>query len=306
MGLFDLFRRKSAKQRLLPSDGGVYLTNIKGEQITTTKIPYLLAHDLAEQNRLDFQHFFLKGILQANYLAPLTDPSALLDVGSGTGRWIIEMAQQFPNARVTGIDVAPTTPSAPLNVQFVQHDNLKGLPFPSNSFDYVHARLLVAAIPTHAWPGLLREYMRVTRPGGWVELFEGGTTFLNGGPSTQQFLAWWDQMSKPRGIDASFMSHLPDIMQQLGYENMQSQLLHVPVGKWGGRAGAMLLTNLVSGWGGLKTPFEAQAGVRPELFDRVFQALPQEWEGNHSMYEYVIALGQVPQNKQMSGGLRSL
>lgn len=301
MGLFDLFRRKSAKQRLFPSDGGVYLTDASGAKITTTRVPYLLAHDPNEQNRLDFQHFFLKGILQTNCLAPITAPNALLDVGSGTGRWALEMAQQFPNARVTGIDVTPTIPDAPLNTQFVQHDILKGLPFPPASFDYVHARLLVAAIPTQAWQGLFKEYLRITRPGGWVELLEGGTTFLNPGPCTQQYLAWWDKLSRPRGIDAAFMNHLPDLMQQLGYEQVRSQLLHVPVGKWGGRAGSMLLTNLVSGWGGLKNTLVSQAGVDPRLFDRIFQALPDEWETNHSMYEYVIAIGQIPQPRQKSG-----
>lgn len=300
MGFFDIFRRKSAKRLLLPSDGSIYLTQTNGEHMTSTKVPYLLAHDLIEQNRLDFQHFFLKGILQTNHLAAITHPSALLDVGSGTGRWAIEMAQEFPNARVTGVDITPSVPKAPLNVQFVQHDILKGLPFPSDSLDYVHARLLVAAIPTHAWAGLLREYIRVARSGGWIELFEGGTTFLNAGPFTQQYLSWWNQISQPRGIDASFISRLPDLMQQLGYENVQSQLLHVPVGSWGGRAGSMLLTNLVSGWGGLKDAIVTQAGVDPELFEQTYQALPNEWEENHSMYEYVIALGQVPQEKHFS------
>jgi SAM-dependent methyltransferase len=306
MGLFDRFRRKPARQRTLPTDGSIYLTDASGIQTTTTKVPYLLAHDLTEQNRLDFQHFFLKGVLQTNYLAPLNNPSALLDVGSGTGRWIIEMAQQFPSARVTGIDVAPATPSVPLNAQFVQHDILKGLPFPSASFDYVHARLLVAAIPTQAWAGLLTECIRVTQPGGWVELFEGGTTFLNAGPHTRQYLKWWDQISQPRGIDASFMGQLPNWMQQLGFENVQSQLLHVPIGKWGSRAGSMLLANLVSGWGGLKNVFVTQAGVDPTLFDQTFQALPNEWEENRSMYEYVIAIGQVPWTKQNSGTFRSV
>ena len=147
MGLFDLFRRKAAAQRLLPSDGGIYLTGTDGEQVTTTKVPYLLAHDPAEQSRLDFQHVFLKGILQKNYLAPITDPSALLDVGSGTGRWAIEMAQAFPATRVTGIDVAPTVSSGALNAQFVQHDILKVCPF----------RLLVSIMFTPVfWPWLFQ------------------------------------------------------------------------------------------------------------------------------------------------------
>jgi SAM-dependent methyltransferase len=306
MGLFDRFRRKQAGQRSLPTDGGIYLTDTSGEQVTTTRVPYLLAHDLTEQNRLDFQHFFLKGVLQANYLAPLKTPTAILDIGSGTGRWIIDMAQQFPNARVTGIDIAPTTTGAPLNAQFVQHDVLQGLPFANASFDYVHSRLLVAAIPTRSWGDLLKECIRVATPGGWVELFEGGTTFLNPGPHTQQFLTWWDQLSRPRGIDASFISQLPDLMQQLGFEHVRGQLLHVPVGKWGGRAGSMLLANLVSGWGGLKNPMVSQIGIDPQTFDRTFQALPREWEEKRALYEYVIALGQVPWNKQRSGTMPAI
>jgi hypothetical protein len=83
-------------------------------------------------------------------------------------------------------------------------------------------------------------------------------------------------------------------------------LLHVPIGKWGSRAGSMLLANLVSGWGGLKNVFVTQAGVDPTLFDQTFQALPNEWEENRSMYEYVIAIGQVPWTKQNSGTFRSV
>ncbi len=293
MGFF-LFRRKSSKKHHPPSDGNIYFTDLVSEQIT--RVPYLLAHDEFEQNRLDFQHFFLKGIFGKNYLAPLASPSALLDVGSGTGRWVAEMAQEFPNARVTGIDIAPTIPpTTAVNVHFVQQDILKGLPFPSASFDYVHARLLVAAIPVAAWPGLLREYLRVVRSGGWIELFEGGTTFLHAGPYTQQYLQWWDRVSQQRGIDAAYIEQLPHLMSDLGIQHIQAKTLHVPVGEWGGRVGVMLRTNMYSGWGALKEMFVSQAEIAPSLFDQVYQALPQEWEQRHTMYEYLSVIGQVMQ-----------
>lgn len=292
---FSLFRRKSAKKHHPPSDGNIYFTDLGSDHVT--KVPYLLAHDGSEQNRLDFQHFFLKGILGTNYLAPLTSPLMILDVGSGTGRWVAEMAQEFPNTRVTGIDVVPpSSPTPALNAHFVQQDILKGLPFPSANFDYVHARLLVAAIPMAAWPGLLREYLRVVRPGGWIELFEGGTTFVNAGPFTQQYLRWWDQVSHQRGIDASYIEQLPSLMAALNMQQMQAKTLHVPVGEWGGRVGVMLRTNMYSGWGALKEMFVSQAKVAPDLFDRTFQGLPQEWEQQHTMYEYLSVIGQANSN----------
>jgi SAM-dependent methyltransferase len=176
--------------------------NMIDKQQPPLDAPYLLAHDLPEHKRLEFQHFFLKGLLRANYLAPLAKqpPTSILDVGSGTGRWVIEMAQQFPQATVMGIDLQATTISAPLNTIFVQHNVLDGLPFVEHYFDYVHSRLLVAGIPAHSWSQVLREYARVTRPGGWIELLEGGTHIINAGPMTMQYLVWWDQLSEQRGI----------------------------------------------------------------------------------------------------------
>ena len=51
-------------------------------------------------------------------------------------------------------------------------DVLKRLPFPDNYFDYIHQRLIVFGVQTHSWPSLLRELMRILKPGGWIELNE--------------------------------------------------------------------------------------------------------------------------------------
>jgi tRNA G46 methylase TrmB len=70
----------------------------------------MLPSDDAEINRLDFQHYMLRYALRGNYLAPLTRPRGILDVGSGTGRWAMEMAAQYPEASVVGVDI--TSPPA--------------------------------------------------------------------------------------------------------------------------------------------------------------------------------------------------
>ncbi|MGH2506940.1 MAG: class I SAM-dependent methyltransferase, partial [Ktedonobacteraceae bacterium] len=89
----SLLQRNVLKKYTLPSDGAIYLTNLDGNQVT--KVPYLLTQDTPELNRLDFQHVFLKGVLQTNHLAPIVSPRAILDIGSGTGRWTVEIAQEF-------------------------------------------------------------------------------------------------------------------------------------------------------------------------------------------------------------------
>lgn len=44
------------------------------------------------------------------------------------------------------------------------------------------------------------ELRRVITVGGWVELVEAGTVFLNAGPATQQFVDWWHAFSLAKGV----------------------------------------------------------------------------------------------------------
>ncbi|KAG9536298.1 hypothetical protein KCU77_g23917, partial [Aureobasidium melanogenum] len=44
------------------------------------------------------------------HLAPIKAPSEILDVGTGTGTWAIQMADKFPEAQVTGTDLSPIQP----------------------------------------------------------------------------------------------------------------------------------------------------------------------------------------------------
>jgi ubiquinone/menaquinone biosynthesis C-methylase UbiE len=97
------------------------------------------------------------------------------DVGCGTGRWVIEMARTFPGAQVVGLDIEPPQSGQilPPNARFVQANLLDGLPFADRSFDFTHQRLMVLAIPAAHWSAVVGELVRVTHPGGWVELLEG-------------------------------------------------------------------------------------------------------------------------------------
>lgn len=135
--------------------------------------PYLLPKDAPEQHRLNFQHRCLYSAMGNHYLAPLRpDVATMLDVGTGTGIWPVEMARLFPQAHIIGVDISAASleyTSSPAYT-FCLADVLKGLPFPDQQFEYVHQRLLVAAIPAAHWPGVIQELIRVTCPGGWVEL----------------------------------------------------------------------------------------------------------------------------------------
>lgn len=103
--------------------------------------PYLLPKDALEDQRLNFQHHLLYRTISNHYLAPLAPTTAsILDVGTGTGIWPIEMATLFPHAHVLGVDVALSSlpRPLPLNCLFSQANILQGLPFPDQQFEFTH------------------------------------------------------------------------------------------------------------------------------------------------------------------------
>jgi len=64
-----------------------------------------------------------------------------LDVGTGSGAWCIEVADQFPKAHVVGIDLSPIQATTiPLNCEFIVSDLNEGLGFDDGSLDLVQSR----------------------------------------------------------------------------------------------------------------------------------------------------------------------
>ena len=57
-------------------------------------VAYLFPNDTMECDRLDLQYQALKMLHEDQiYFAPLKDPKRILDIGTGTGIWPIEMGE---------------------------------------------------------------------------------------------------------------------------------------------------------------------------------------------------------------------
>jgi len=85
--------------------------------------------------------------LGRNVLAPISRTKRLTNIvdigtGSGSGRWAIEVAEEFENATVTGMDLSPAEPlyEVPENCEFIVGDLTEGLGFNDASLDLVHSR----------------------------------------------------------------------------------------------------------------------------------------------------------------------
>ena len=296
MRLFPRFKHKQFIDTYLHDESEPPTEELIAGRRYRVDVPYVLPKDLQEIGRLDFQHYALRALLKGNYSAPLRvlAPKQILDVGCGTGRWCRDLANDCPEASITGLDLEaqwPTTIPLPPILRFQQANILHGLPFAANSFDYTHQRLLVGAIPARQWPFVLRELVRVTRPGGFIELLEA-STFRAPGPLTQQLAQGWQQMAPPLGFDLSLMEHLGEHVQQLGMRVLTNETIHAPLGAWGGHAGELFAVDVASVMHSIKTLYCTHLHIDPTAYDALVTGLPSEWQQYHTTYTFHLVLAQ--------------
>jgi ubiquinone/menaquinone biosynthesis C-methylase UbiE len=293
--LGKLFRRKSQAASTIPWEPSSATGKLTEQRTYVPDVPYLLPKDALEDQRLNYQHHALYKTISNHYLAPLTPTSAqtILDVGTGTGIWAVEMSHLFPQAHVLGVDVALSSLPRPLpsTCLFVQANLLHGLPFPDGQFTYTHQRLLVAAIPALHWPGVVHELARVTRPGGWIELLEIGNVIQNAGPATKRLLTWMTDISKVLGFETAVLRRLGDLLKQAGCQDVESQDIPVPLGAWAGTTGQMMKTDVLYGYNALKDSYCLRSNTPPDIFDSMVQAAAEEWERNQCSYVFHAAFG---------------
>ncbi|TDZ74950.1 Secondary metabolism regulator LAE1 [Colletotrichum trifolii] len=209
---------------------------------------HLMPNDESERARLEIQHQLFKLCLEGRLTAtklPRDRPLNVLDIGSGTGNWAVEMAQQLPQARIMGVDISaallPT--SVPPNVVFEVEDATQLWDRERESLDFVHIRNLVGGgVPD--WKELIRQVYEHLKPGGLVEFSDVRTRYFDlidssedepaamteeeerlgaGMTACREFEVRFGQMAAIAGVDFDPIPKIPAILSDVGFEK---------VGRW--------------------------------------------------------------------------
>ncbi|KAF2176547.1 S-adenosyl-L-methionine-dependent methyltransferase [Zopfia rhizophila CBS 207.26] len=111
---------------------------------------YWCPNDEKAQDNLDlFHHIFTLSLDGRLFLAPVCpEPQRVLDlVGTGTGIWTTDFADDFPFASVVAIDLSPIQPPmVPPNLEFQIDDFTAPWTFTPQSFDFIHARSIYGCV----------------------------------------------------------------------------------------------------------------------------------------------------------------
>ncbi|PTD08935.1 Secondary metabolism regulator LAE1 [Fusarium culmorum] len=200
------------------------------------------SNDEQQKDLMDLTHHILTlGLGDKLHLAPLIqdDVKQVIDIGTGTGIWAIDFADQYPNAEIIGTDLSPIQPSwIPPNLQFIIEYCTREWTFKSASADYIHARWLMGSVGN--WDSFFSEAFRVCKPGGWVESHEAASTISSDDNTVDPSSAMghWGKFfiegSKKIGTSFTVVEDGTQrkAMEKAGFVNIQEFDFRNPIGSW--------------------------------------------------------------------------
>ncbi|KAI0172708.1 S-adenosyl-L-methionine-dependent methyltransferase [Hypoxylon sp. FL1284] len=203
---------------------------------------YFTPNDEQQLQSVDITHHYLSVLLGGkNFLTPISDNvEKVLDIGTGSGIWAIDFADQYPNAEIIGTDLSPTQPLwVPPNVKFELDDCTRPWTWAPDTFDFVHGRYLFGAIAD--WDELFRQAYRVVKPGGYAESCEADVVMLSDDGTVAPDSAielFWNMLYREAGkkLGVTFQPIEDNVQvtafEKAGFEDIQSHTYKFPVGGW--------------------------------------------------------------------------
>ncbi|CAG8637240.1 20905_t:CDS:2, partial [Racocetra persica] len=183
----------------------------------------VMPSDEMELRRLEIAHVLNRYAWKGNFSAPVEEKlkngkATVLDVGCKSGYWILDLGNDFPNSTFVGIDIQssgfPSVNERPPNTGFLEHDLTTGVPFPDETFDYVHMKVMC----------------------GWIEIFEPNLSMKNLGNSMKAVQNTFHTKLKENGFDPMIFLEISKYFKSTNeLTNIKHLKLDISLGEWAGR-----------------------------------------------------------------------
>ncbi|CAO3669021.1 unnamed protein product [Umbelopsis vinacea] len=217
---------------------------------------YVLPKDDFEKDCLHQQHFIVKeqlggqrlrllqykrNLLKKDLTAPLFENGVhALDVGCGPGSWVLDMATDYPNSEIEGIDMADTFPTAihPPNARFSNANLLEPLQF-DRKFDFVQMRFFALALRKEEWAITYRHIHDVLKDGGYFQHVETTAMPDTADPVINRIFGALASLQRNKGQDPTMCPKLSTLAEDSGFEVIHQQKYVIEAG-WGSRADQLM------------------------------------------------------------------
>lgn len=138
--------------------------------------------------------------------------------------------------------------------------------------------------------------MRVLKPEGFLQLVESDGIVYNPGPEMEKINQLSLDTSLRHGVDPREVQAMRSGLKHSGYTNVNSFNMALPVGNWGGKAGALSMQNMH----GLATIWlKGEVGrMDQDACDAILVKADKECEQNQSYYKVWLVVGMKPSTQQ--------
>ncbi|KAL4782496.1 S-adenosyl-L-methionine-dependent methyltransferase [Aspergillus varians] len=196
-------------------------------------------NDEEQNEQLEIAHHMFTMLLDKKLvLAPIdSNVQRALDVGTGTGIWAIDFAEDNPFTEIIGTDLSPIQPSfVPPNLRFEIDDATETWVYPENYFDLVHVRSLYGAVAD--WPAFYQNALKTLKPGGWIDQLEMSIQFRSddGTVTDDHVLAVWSKTFIAAGEKFGKTFQIAELargyMQEAGFAHVTERCFKLPIGPW--------------------------------------------------------------------------